>query len=79
MAKITIDSEKCVGCGKCIEGCPAEVLELQPLENKKKCVPVHPENCIYCVYCMDHCDYEAICVYTPEGHLATEVLDALRG
>jgi len=29
---ITIDTEKCDGCGKCVEACPSGVLEVVPNE-----------------------------------------------
>ena len=28
MAKVTVDKEKCIGCGACVGACPNNVLEL---------------------------------------------------
>lgn len=78
MAVIKIDPDKCTGCGVCVDGCGNEVLELRKIGRRKKSVAVHPEYCSYCLNCMDNCDYGAIEIYTPEGHLATEVMHILR-
>lgn len=78
MAVIKIDRDKCTGCGICSEGCNNEVLQLQKIGRRKKSVAVHPENCSYCLNCMDNCDYDAIEIWTPEGHLAAEVMSVLR-
>ncbi len=36
---ITIDTDKCDGCGRCVESCPAGVLEVGPNDND----PMHEE------------------------------------
>ena len=53
---IAIDSEKCIGCGDCVDICTADVLELQD----GKSVPVHLEECIGCGSCAAICEQRAI-------------------
>ena len=52
---VTIDKEKCTGCGACVDVCPVDALKL---ENDK--AVVDPETCIDCGTCVDECPVEAI-------------------
>jgi NAD-dependent dihydropyrimidine dehydrogenase PreA subunit len=56
MAKITIDEEKCIGCGECVDVCPAEVLEMQD----DKAVVVNEDECLECESCVETCEQDAI-------------------
>ncbi|MEN8190019.1 MAG: 4Fe-4S binding protein [Thermodesulfobacteriota bacterium] len=58
MWKITLDEEKCNGCGECVDGCPGEVYELQD----QKAVIVNIEECHGCRTCEELCEEEAIAV-----------------
>ncbi|MBW1795327.1 MAG: 4Fe-4S binding protein [Deltaproteobacteria bacterium] len=42
----TVDTDKCIGCGECVEVCPVEVFEL----------------CLGCESCVEVCEQEAITV-----------------
>ena len=53
---IEIDTQKCIGCGDCVEICPADVLELQD----GKSVPVHLTDCRGCGSCAAVCEQRAI-------------------
>jgi len=52
---VTIDKEKCTGCGACVEVCPVEALKL--VDDKSV---VDPDTCIDCGTCVDECPVEAI-------------------
>jgi NAD-dependent dihydropyrimidine dehydrogenase PreA subunit len=57
----TIDYEKCVTCGKCIEYCKLGVYELEEENGKKRTVVKNPDNCVvYCTGCDAICPAEAI-------------------
>ena len=56
--EVTVDHEKCTGCGECVEVCPVDVYELQD----EKSVPVNAEECLGCESCVEVCPNEAITV-----------------
>ena len=58
MYEIIVDSEKCIGCGECVDICPVEVYELQD----EKSVPVNIDDCVGCESCIEVCEQEAITV-----------------
>jgi len=51
-----IDSNKCDGCGNCIEACPFDVFEIK----NGKVIVKHPEKCKKCRACMSACPNNAI-------------------
>lgn len=51
-----IDTDKCSGCGMCVEDCPNEVLEMK---NDKSTVK-EADECVECGVCVDNCPEEAI-------------------
>lgn len=60
--KITVDFEKCIGCGACVQVCPFMVYELRPVEKKKKGFPVYQEDCFLCQSCQAQCPTDAITI-----------------
>jgi len=52
---VTIDKEKCTGCGTCVDTCPVEALKL--VDDK---AVVDPDTCIDCGSCVDECPEGAI-------------------
>lgn len=58
--QITIDSDKCESCLRCVEECPRSVLEYD--EKKKTIKVVDLENCSLCRTCQKDCPNEAITV-----------------
>ncbi len=52
MWKVTVDSEKCTGCGECADSCPGEVYEIIDA----RAVPVNVDECHGCHTCEAICD-----------------------
>jgi len=51
-----IDSEKCTGCGDCVEKCPTHAVTLVD----GKSIIVRPEDCDYCTECEVLCPSGAV-------------------
>jgi NAD-dependent dihydropyrimidine dehydrogenase PreA subunit len=58
MWQVSVDKEKCTGCGECTEVCPVDVYEL----NDGKSEPVNAEECLGCESCVEVCEAGAITV-----------------
>ena len=56
MAKITIDSEKCKGCGLCQKGCPVNAIEGSGRDIRV----INQDKCIKCGTCLTSCPFKAI-------------------
>ena len=63
---ITIDEEKCIGCGKCVIICP---VELYKIENKKSKLNQDEvkKYCLECAHCWVICPEQAISFQYPKG------------
>jgi electron transfer flavoprotein alpha subunit len=55
---ITLDLEKCIGCGSCVPACPFGLLDV--VEDKVRL----KDGCTLCGACVDACAYEAIKIET---------------
>lgn len=60
---LCFSTDKCIGCGKCIEVCPHGVFEL---ENNKATI-VDKNNCMECGACARNCPLSAITVSSNVG------------
>ena len=56
LSKITIDEEKCKGCGICQKHCPVEAIEGKEREKRK----INQDKCIKCGTCLANCPFKAI-------------------
>lgn len=56
LSKITIDEEKCKGCGICQKSCPVKAIEGEAREKRK----INQEKCIKCGTCLTNCPFHAI-------------------
>ena len=61
---IRIESAKCVGCGRCTDVCPGNLLFLQ----QRKAVIRDSRDCWGCTACVKECPQDAIC-FTLEATL----------
>ncbi len=62
---INFDSDKCTGCGVCVNVCPQGVLEL----SDKKARMIDYESCMECGACQLNCEYGAVDVTKGTGCL----------
>jgi NAD-dependent dihydropyrimidine dehydrogenase PreA subunit len=58
MFVVTVDTEKCVGDGNCVDVCPVGVFELRD----NKAVVVNGDECLGCESCIEVCETGAITV-----------------
>jgi len=50
-----VDTEKCTGCGVCVEKCPVDAISME--DEKAK---INMDECIHCGVCHDECSQEAV-------------------
>lgn len=71
---ISLQSEKCVGCGDCVEVCPQQCFTIG---DDGKSLHVFPERCMECGACSLNCQKEAISLKAGPGcfiHITKEIL-----
>ena len=57
---VTIDLDRCTGCGACVTACPVDVLRLDM--SSGKAVVAYPRDCCFCLLCQDDCPTKAVAV-----------------
>ncbi|MDD3064746.1 MAG: 4Fe-4S binding protein [Endomicrobiaceae bacterium] len=66
MAKITVNNDRCKGCGLCINACPKKCISFSQNLNKigyHYAVLENEKNCIGCGFCYQVCPDVCIEVY----------------
>lgn len=58
VATLKLDTDKCIGCGACVEVCPHRILEVRD----KKATVLDFDACMECGACWRNCPVEAISV-----------------
>ena len=69
------DSEKCTGCGRCIEVCPHAVFVMEG----KKAALTDRDLCMECGACLRNCPFGAISVRPGVGCAYALMMSQLRG
>jgi len=72
---LTLDVDKCSGCGMCLTVCPHGVFALQ---NRKARI-VDRDACMECGACAVNCPVDAITVDSGVGCAAAVIIGALKG
>ncbi len=52
----SVDPERCIGCGQCVDACPMKILELRD----GLCIMIEDSLCLECGSCMRKCPEHAI-------------------
>ncbi|MDG6995680.1 MAG: ferredoxin family protein [Nitrososphaerota archaeon] len=60
----TIDKEKCVPCGRCVEICPTDVY-FGSFDKRKIPQIKYPDECFHCDLCVQECPRIAITLEIP--------------
>lgn len=50
-----VNKDKCIGCGECIDVCPADAIELVNVKAE-----INNDKCRNCQACVEECPVEAI-------------------
>lgn len=74
-ASIELFSERCTGCGMCLEVCPHEVLALS---NKKAAIQDR-DGCMECGACVNNCPFGALTVDKGVGCAAALIKSMISG
>lgn len=58
--KITVDVDKCFGCGGCANVCPARAIVVTDTSQHTRVLEFHWSRCTYCARCEEVCPEKAI-------------------
>lgn len=75
VVSLKLNTEKCVGCGMCLEVCPHEVFRME----NKKAVIADLDSCMECGACMTNCAFGALTVDKGVGCAAAIINSILYG
>ena len=68
-------SDKCTGCGRCVEVCPHGVFEMRD----KRATLADRDRCMECGACAKNCEFNAITVNTGVGCAAAIINSLIYG
>ena len=57
--KVTVNQNRCIGCGVCTEKCPLSVFDI----SDGKAIPNRELDCVFCQKCLTFCNYRAITLH----------------
>jgi hydrogenase-4 component H len=73
--KVTVDAEKCVGCGGCCNVCTPRAIVVSDPSQEIRHVDFYLERCTYCARCAEVCPEQAITVTKEFENATTRVED----
>ncbi len=66
---VIIDNQACNGCGRCVDVCSVNVLEMATTDEGLKARVARPDDCLFCEACVIDCRQVAI-MLNPESKSA---------
>ncbi|MDR1028836.1 MAG: 4Fe-4S binding protein [Clostridiales Family XIII bacterium] len=76
---LAFDAETCIGCNRCVNVCPSDVMIPNP-EKGKEPIVLYAEECWFCGGCVQECPIRAITLVTPaKQRLSTVWIDKKTG
>lgn len=69
VATLKLDTDRCIGCGQCVQVCPHRILAVR----ERKAAILDFDACMECGACQQNCPFEAITV-TPGVGCASYVI-----
>ncbi len=72
---LAYDSEKCAGCGRCVEVCPQAVFEMRD----RRAAITDRDLCMECGACARNCDFGAITVNSGVGCASAIINSIING
>jgi len=72
---LTLDTERCTGCGRCLEVCPRGVF----IKDSRKVTIDDRDRCIECGACVMNCAFGALSVNAGVGCAAAVINGLIRG
>ncbi len=75
VATLNYTSEKCAGCGRCVEVCPQGVFEMRD----KRAAVTDKDLCMECGACARNCEFGAITVNSGVGCAAAIINSIVTG
>jgi NAD-dependent dihydropyrimidine dehydrogenase PreA subunit len=75
VASLELYSERCTGCGICLEVCPHEVFGLE----NRKAIILEKDRCMECGACANNCAFDALKVDRGVGCAAAFINSMIKG
>ncbi|MGE4470621.1 MAG: nitroreductase family protein [Desulfovibrio sp.] len=77
MIEFRIDPQRCIGCGECVQDCPAGVLAM--VSDQPEVVPERAERCIACQHCLAICPTAALSIFGLDPDQSQSAAEGLPG
>lgn len=75
VSTLKLFSDRCTGCGRCMEVCPHQVLAIE----NKKAILVNKNRCMECGACVKNCPFNALEVKAGVGCAYAVILGWMKG